>query len=165
MTAFGCNFEGEVPVPRVLEMVRHILSLADEAGVTLNGVVLADTVGLGTPVKIERVIGAIRETWPDLQLGTHLHDTRGTGLANAWAALRLGVAQFDTSCGGLGGCPFAGNPGAAGNICTEDFVYMCEEMGVATGIDIEKMIECAHMAEAIVGHQLPSKMARTRASH
>jgi hydroxymethylglutaryl-CoA lyase len=165
MTAFGCNFEGEVPVSRVLEMVGSILSLAAEADVTLKGVVLADTVGLGTPLKVERTIGAIREKWPDLQLGTHLHDTRGTGLANAWAALRLGVAQFDSSCGGLGGCPFAGNPGAAGNICTEDFVYMCEEMGVSTGVDIEKMTECARLAESIVGHPLPSKMARARAAH
>jgi len=162
MTSFGCNYEGEVPVARVLEMVGHLLSLADEAGESLKGVVLADTVGMGTPQTIERVVGAVREKWPDLRLGTHLHDTRGTGMANAWAALRLGVDFFESSCGGLGGCPFAGNEGAAGNICTEDLVYMCEEMGIATGIDLDRMIECARLAEAIVGHQLPGKMLRAR---
>ncbi len=161
MTSFGCNYEGDVPITKVVEMVGHLLSMADEAETRLEGVALADTVGLGTPQKIEKVVGAVREKWPDLRLGMHLHDTRGTGLANAWAALRLGVDYFDTACAGLGGCPFAGNTGAAGNICTEDLVFMCEEMGVATGIDLERMIECAHLAESIVSHQLPGKMLRT----
>lgn len=160
MTAFGCNYEGFVPPARVVEMVGHVLDLAAGADIKLQGVYLADTVGWGTPLAMERVIGAVRERWPDLPLALHLHDTRGTGLSNAYAALRLGVAQFDTTCAGLGGCPFAGHQGAAGNICTEDMVFMCHEMGLDTGIDIDKLIDCAHMAERIVGHPLPGKVMR-----
>ncbi len=160
MTAFGCNYEGDIAPEKVKAMVTQLVTLADEFGYPLPGVVLADTVGMGTPQKVQRVIGMIRETWPNLQLGTHLHDTRGTGLANAWAALSLGVHQFDTTVGGLGGCPFASSKGAPGNICTEDFVYMCEEMGIATGIDLERLIECARLAETIVGHPLSGKVMK-----
>jgi hydroxymethylglutaryl-CoA lyase len=154
------QYEGFVPPARVVEMVGQVLDLAAEADIKLQGVYLADTVGWGTPLAMERVIGAVRERWPDLPLALHLHDTRGTGLSNAYAALRLGVAQFDTTCAGLGGCPFAGHQGAAGNICTEDMVFMCHEMGLDTGIDIDKLIDCAHMAERIVGHPLPGKVMR-----
>jgi hydroxymethylglutaryl-CoA lyase len=160
MTAFGCNFEGEVPVSQVIRMVEDLLSLAGEASISLKGIYLADTVGHGTPLTIEKRIGAVRERWPELRVGLHLHDTRGTGIANAYAALRLGVDQFDSSCAGLGGCPFAGHKGAAGNVCTEDLVYMCHEMGIATGIDLSRLIECAEMAEQIVGHSLPGKLMR-----
>ena len=160
MTAFGCNFEGYIDPRKGVSMVGQVLELAAESAVSLRGVYLADTVGWGTPLSVERAIGAVRDRWPDLAIGLHLHDTRGTGLANAYAALRLGVRQFDTTCAGLGGCPFAGHKGAAGNICTEDMVFMCDEMGVATGIDLEKLIECAHMAEEIVGHPLPGKVMR-----
>ena len=111
-------------------------------------------------LKVQRIIGMIRDAWPNLRLGTHLHDTRGTGLANAWAALSLGVQQFDTTVAGLGGCPFASSKGAPGNICTEDFVYMCEEMGVSTRIDLARLIECARLAESIVGHPLPGKVMK-----
>jgi len=160
MTAFGCNYQGFVPTERVCLMVSQLLDLAAESGQKLHGVYLADTVGWGTPLSMERMIGAVRERWPDLPLALHLHDTRGTGLANAAAALKLGVAQFDTTCAGLGGCPFAAHKGAAGNFCTEDFVFMCEEMGISTGVDLEKLIECAQMAEEIVGHPLPGKVLR-----
>ena len=160
MTAFGCNYEGFISTERVCLMVEQLLGLAAEAGVKLQGVYLADTVGWGTPLAMEQKLGAVRERWPDLPLALHLHDTRGTGLANAYAALRLGVAQFDTTCAGLGGCPFAGHKGAAGNICTEDLVFMCHEMGIETGIDLEQLIECAHLAEEIVGHDLPGKVQR-----
>ena len=88
----------------------------------------------------------------------HLHDTRGLAVANALAGLRMGVSRFDTTVGGLGGCPFAGQKGAAGNICTEELVLLCEEMGVATGIDLDKMIEAGRLAEAMVGHPLPSEL-------
>lgn len=161
MTAFGCNFEGEVPIGRVIEMVQRLKQLEQEEGVQFRGVCLADTVGRGSPLTIERVIGAVRERWPELALGLHLHDTRGTGMANAYAALRLGVAQFDSTCGGLGGCPFAGHKGASGNVCTEDLVYMCHSMGIETGIDLRAMAECARMAEGIVGHPLPGKVMHT----
>lgn len=160
MTAFGCNYEGEVPISRVLALVAQLLSLADEVGQKLDGVYLCDTVGMGTPLSMERAIGAVRERWPDLPLALHLHDTRGTGLANAYAALKMGVAQFDSTCAGLGGCPFAAHAGAAGNICTEDLVYMCHEMGIDTGVDLEALIQCARMAEEIVGHPLPGKLLR-----
>lgn len=161
MTAFGCNFEGEVPVAQVLRMVEGIFSAAAEAGVTLRGIYLADTVGRATPKSIEARVGALRERWPSTRIGLHLHDTRGTGLANAYAALRMGVDQFDATCGGLGGCPFAGHKGASGNICTEDLAYMCEEMGIETGVDLRAMVECARMAERIIGHPLPGKLMRT----
>ena len=160
MTAFGCNFQGEVPLQEVLRMVETILDLAGRAGVSPKGVYLADTVGWATPLSIKRRLGAVRERWPDLRLALHLHDTRGTGLANAYAALEMGVDQFDSSCAGLGGCPFAGHKGAAGNICTEDFVFLCEEMGIKTGVDLERLIECARLAESIVGHPLPGKLMR-----
>ncbi len=161
MTAFGCNFEGEVPVEQVLRMVERVLVLAADEGVDLKGIYLCDTVGRGTPLTIEQRIGAVRERWPGIRIGLHLHDTRGTGMANAYAALRLGVDQFDTTCAGLGGCPFAGHQGASGNVCTEDLVYMCQEMGIATGIDLRAMAECARMAEHIVGHPLPGKLMHT----
>lgn len=161
MTAFGCNLEGEIAVAQVLRIVERLFALAREEGVRFTGVYLADTVGRGTPLTIERRIGALRERWPDLRIGLHLHDTRGTGMANAYAALRLGVDQFDSTCGGLGGCPFAGHSGASGNICTEDLVYMCHEMGIETGIDLGAMVECARMAEGIVGHALPGKVMHT----
>jgi hydroxymethylglutaryl-CoA lyase len=160
MTAFGCNYEGEVAPAQVVEMVAQILDLATEFDVQLDSVFLADTVGFAAPTSIERVVGAVRERWPDLQLGLHLHDTRGLAIANAYAALRLGVNRFDSTCAGLGGCPFAGHQGAAGNVCTEELVFLCQELGIETGIDLEAMIECAWMAESIVGHQLPGKLTR-----
>jgi hydroxymethylglutaryl-CoA lyase len=160
MTAFGCNFEGEVPLNQVMRMVENLLNLARDDGISLKGIYLADTVGHATPLSIEKRIGAIRERWPDLRIGLHLHDTRGTGIANAYAGLRLGVDHFDSSCAGLGGCPFAGHKGAAGNVCTEDLVYMCHEMGVSTGVDLGRLVECAQMAERIVAHPLPGKVMR-----
>jgi hydroxymethylglutaryl-CoA lyase len=126
--------------------------------VTLDRVRLADTVGWASPAQVQRVVGMVREKWPDLRLGLHLHDTRGTGMANALMGLQMGIESFDSSCAGLGGCPFAGHKGAAGNICTEDLVFMCHEMGIETGIDLDALIECARMAEDIVGHALPGKI-------
>jgi len=160
MTAFGCNYQGEVPVGDVCARVAEILSLAEEFDVELDSVFLADTVGFAGPAAIERVIGAVRERWPDLALGLHLHDTRGLGVANAYTALRLGVDRFDSTCAGLGGCPFAGHEGAAGNVCSEELIFLCEELGIATGVDLEAMIECARLVEAIVGHPLPGKLTR-----
>lgn len=158
MTAFGCNFAGEVTPARVQECVRKILDLAAEAGITLSRIRLADTVGWANPSSIVRVVTGLRETWPDIAFGLHLHDTRGLGMANALAGLQLGIDWFDASCAGLGGCPFAGHAGAAGNICTEDLVFLCEEMGIATGIDLEALIECGRLAESILGHPLPGKV-------
>ncbi len=158
MTAFGCNFEGAIAPQVVRDCVGELLSLAEEFGIVLDRVRLADTVGWASPAAIQRVVGMVREAWPDLRLALHLHDTRGTGLANALAGLQMGIDSFDSSCAGLGGCPFAGHSGAAGNICTEDLVFMAEEMGIATGVDLDALIECALMAEHIVGHPLPGKV-------
>ncbi len=158
MTAFGCNFEGAIDPETVRDCVGELLKIADEFGVTLDRVRLADTVGWASPAQVQRVVGMVREKWPDLRLGLHLHDTRGTGMANALMGLQMGIESFDSSCAGLGGCPFAGHKGAAGNICTEDLVFMCHEMGIETGVDLDALIECARMAEDIVGHQLPGKI-------
>lgn len=160
MTAFGCNYQGDIAPEHVVEVIRLSRENVEALGARIVGVSLADTVGWATPVSIERLIGKVRETWPELGIKLHLHDTRGTGLANAYAGLKLGVQHFDSSCGGLGGCPFASHKGAAGNISTEDLVFMCEEMGIATGIDLEALIECARLAEEIVGHPLPGKVMR-----
>ena len=160
MTCFGCNFEGAIAPETVRDRVGDLLDVAAEFDVKLDRVRLADTVGWASPASIQRVVGVVREKWPDLKLGLHLHDTRGTGLANALMGLQMGIDSFDSSCAGLGGCPFAGHKGAAGNICTEDLVFMCEEMGISTGIDLDALIECARMAEDIVGHPLPGKVMR-----
>ncbi len=160
MTAFGCNMEGDIELQRVIDVIERSFAAIEEEGTKATGISLADTVGWASPCAVERVVGAVRDRWPDLSLKLHLHDTRGTGLANAYAGLRLGVREFDSSCGGLGGCPFAGHKGAAGNICTEDLVFMCEEMGIDTGIDLDKLIECARLVEDIVGHPVPGKVMR-----
>lgn len=161
MTAFGCNFEGEIAPERVRDCVARILDLAAERDVKLNTVMLADTVGWANPASVSRVVGLIRDKWPDLQLGLHLHDTRGIAMANALRGLEMGIQVFDAACGGLGGCPFAGHSSAAGNICTEDLVFLCEELGIDTGIDLEALIESARIAEEIVGRPLPGKIMHT----
>jgi len=157
-TAFGCAYEGDVDPAVVVQAVRDLLAIMD--GLPVPEIVLCDTVGWATPLAVERLIGALRDRWPELRVGLHLHDTRGLGIANAMAGLRLGVEHFDASCGGLGGCPFAGNSAAAGNIATEELVQMCEEMGIDTGIDLDALIDCVALAEELVGHPLPSKVAK-----
>jgi hydroxymethylglutaryl-CoA lyase len=117
-----------------------------------------DTTGMATPTRVRALVGAFRSAHPETGLNLHFHNTRGTGLANVLAALELGVADFDASVGGLGGCPYA--PGATGNIATEELVHMVEDMGVATGIDLDAMIAAAAEAEGIVGRELPSQVLR-----
>jgi hydroxymethylglutaryl-CoA lyase len=102
----------------------------------------------------------LRERWPDLDVALHLHDTRGLAIADAYAGLEMGVTRFDAAVAGLGGCPFAGHAGAAGNVCTEDLVFLCEEMGINTGIDLDALIACAKLAEDIVGHPLPGSVMK-----
>ncbi len=160
MAAFGCNYQGDITPEQVVRTVADGLAVAAEFGVTITDVSLADTMGWATPIRIERGIGAVRERWPELRIGLHLHDTRGLAVANAHAGLKLGVTRFDSTVGGLGGCPFAGQKGAAGNICTEELVLLCEEMGIRTGVDLDRLIEVGRMAERIVGHQLPSELLR-----
>ena len=162
MAAFGCNFEGEIPVSRVISAIEEILEIAAENEAPIKVISLADTMGWATPLSIKTVVGAVRERWPDLQIALHLHDTRGMGIANVYAGLEMGVSLFDSSVADLGGCPFAGSHGkpAAGNVCTEDIVFMCTEMGIETGVDLERLIDVAEMAERIVGHDLPGSVKR-----
>ncbi|SEK15943.1 MULTISPECIES: hydroxymethylglutaryl-CoA lyase [unclassified Variovorax] len=159
-TAFGCNLEGAIAPATVVERVAQMLDTMAEFGLRLPILRLADTVGWAQPNAIAAVVGAVRERWPELRLGLHLHDTRGTAMANALMGLQMGIDTFDSACAGLGGCPFAGHTGAAGNICTEDLAFMCEEMGIETGVDLEALIGCAQLAEDIVGHPLPGKLMR-----
>ena len=155
MAVFGCNFEGDIPIPRILEFIRAGLEIGNEHKLDIRRLNLADTMAWATPASIKRVVGAVREKYPDLELSLHLHDTRGMGIANAFAGMEMGVAGYDAAVAGLGGCPFAGHRGAAGNVCTEDLVFMCEEMGVDTGVNLDLLIESARLAEDIVGHPLP----------
>jgi hydroxymethylglutaryl-CoA lyase len=160
MAAFGCNFAGDIPVSTVTATVAQGFEIAAAHDLTIKSLSLADTMAWATPLSIKRVVGAVRERWPELRINLHLHDTRGLGVANAYAGLEMGVSSFDSSVAGLGGCPFAGHKGAAGNVCTEDLVFMCEEMGIATGIDVEALIAAARLAEEIVGHPLPGSVMR-----
>jgi hydroxymethylglutaryl-CoA lyase len=151
-TAWGCPYEGDVPVERVVATASR--AVADGADTISFG----DTTGMATPGRVYALVGEFRSAQPGVGLNLHFHNTRGTGLANVLAALELGVADFDASVGGLGGCPYA--PGATGNIATEELVHMVEDMGVGTGIDLEAMIEAAADAERIIGRQLPSQVLR-----
>ncbi len=151
-TAWGCPYEGDVPVDRVVRVAGR--AVADGADTISFG----DTTGMATPRRVRELVGQFRSAYPDVPLNLHFHNTRGTGLANVLEALELGVSDFDASVGGLGGCPYA--PGATGNIATEELVHMVEDMGVATGIDLDAMIEAAADAERIIGRQLPSQVLR-----
>jgi len=155
MAAFGCNFEGDISTGKVLDAVQSLLDIAAEMDEPIPVISLADTMGWATPAAVHRVVGAVRERWPEHRICLHLHDTRGMGIANAYAGLEMGVDLYDASVAGLGGCPFAAHKGAAGNVCTEDLVFLCEEMGIDTGIDLDRLIEAARLAEEIVGHPLP----------
>ena len=157
-TAFGCNFEGDIEPLHVVDLVSQLLEIAEEHDEKIARMGLGDTMAWATPESIKRVVGAVREKHPDLPLLLHLHDTRGMGIANAYAGLEMGVDAYDACVAGLGGCPFAGHKGASGNVCTEDLVFMCDEMGIETGIDLGRMIECATFAEQVVKHPLPGSV-------
>jgi hydroxymethylglutaryl-CoA lyase len=145
-TSFGCPFEGDVDPERVAAIVARV------RGDGADRIAFGDTTGMATPRRVRDLLTVVR---PDL---LHFHDTRGTGLANVLTALDLGVTQFDASVGGIGGCPYA--PGASGNIATEELVHMLEDMGIATGIDLDALIEVAEMAEKLLGRTLPSGVLR-----
>jgi isopropylmalate/homocitrate/citramalate synthase len=159
LTAFGCNYEGDVPLQTVVETSAYALDLARERGLPLPRIILADTVGWANPEEVKRRVGAVRDLAPDAPIGMHLHDTRGMGAANFYAALEMGVDMFDSSVAGLGGCPYANhaNQHGAGNICTEDMVLMCQEMGIETGIDLPALLEAAQLAERVIGRPLSGK--------
>jgi len=145
-TSFGCPFEGDIDPDRVASIVERV-----RAG-GADRIAFGDTTGMATPRRVRDLLSAVR---PDL---LHFHNTRGTGLANVLTALDLGVTEFDASVGGIGGCPYA--PGASGNIATEEVVHMLEDMGIATGIDLESLIEVAELAEKLLGRTLPSGVLR-----
>ncbi|MFH9405568.1 hydroxymethylglutaryl-CoA lyase [Streptomyces sp. NPDC017638] len=151
-TAWDCPFDGPTDPDRVLRIAEQ----AKEFGVDQFSI--ADTIGTATPGRVGRLIDAVGERVGDFGLGVHFHNTRGAGIACALAAVQHGVRNLDASTGGLGGCPFA--PGASGNIATEELVYMLEDMGIATGIDLDASIRAAAVAEEIVGHTVPSNLLR-----
>ncbi len=152
MNAFGCRFEGPVPEDRVMALAA---SLADAGA---DELCLADTSGVANPVQTERLVGKALRTFP-LPLGLHLHDTFGFGLANVYAAWKMGVARFDGACGGLGGCPFI--PGAPGNVPTEDLVHLFHAMGVPTGVDLAKLITVRAHLESRFQRPLPGRYGRS----
>lgn len=147
---WGCPYEGDVPVEASIRIAEKLFSLG------CYQVSLGDTIGCGTPRQTERVMRAALAALPLEAVAMHMHDTRGTALANVLVGLELGVRHFDASVGGLGGCPYA--PGAAGNVATEDLVYLLEGMGVRTGVDLELLVQAGKVAESIVGHALPGKV-------
>lgn len=151
-TAFGCPFEGEVSIDNILKIVGSY----DAHGI--RNITFGDTTGMATPPVVTRVVDAVRNKYPEMEVALHFHNTRGVGLANVMNGLQLGVREFESSIAGLGGCPFA--PGATGNICTEDLVYLLEECGYETGIDLEKLIEVAKQVERMMGRQLPGQMMK-----
>lgn len=154
-TAFGCPFEGEVAVARVVEMAKR----AADAGP--REIALADTIGVGVPAQVSDMVGRVRDAVGDLPVRVHFHNTRGTGIANVWAAVNEGAATVDASLGGLGGCPFA--PGAAGNVATEDVVYLLERSGVATGLTLPHIVEAAGWLTGVMGRPLPAMVSKAPA--
>jgi hydroxymethylglutaryl-CoA lyase len=158
--AFGCNFEGDISTELMMKGAADVFSIAEEFGLKLKTFTLADTMAWANPAGIANKVKAFQDKYPDTNIILHLHNTRGLGLANAFAGLQAGVSQFDAAIGGLGGCPFAAHKGAAGNLCTEDFAFMCQELGIETGLDLDALIEAAQLAEDIVGHPLPGSVMR-----
>jgi hydroxymethylglutaryl-CoA lyase len=150
--AWDCPFDGRTPTQRTLDVVRA----AVEQGA--DQLCLGDTIGTVTPRRTVALLDAVRSAAPGHDVGVHLHDTRGTGQANALAAILAGVRQLDASVGGLGGCPFA--PGASGNIATEELVYWAEDSGIDTGVDLDAVVAAARVTEQVVGRPLPSSLFR-----
>jgi hydroxymethylglutaryl-CoA lyase len=160
MSAFGCNYQGTIEPALVMSLIERLLHISREHELPVGLIQLADTMGWATPMSVRRLVGMVQDRWPEYKINLHLHDTRGLGLANAFAALEMGVDDFDSAVAGLGGCPYAGFKDAAGNIATEDLVHMCHEIGVETGVDLDRLVEVAREAERIVAHPLPGKVLR-----
>jgi isopropylmalate/homocitrate/citramalate synthase len=148
-TAFGCPYEGDVAPEKVLEVCARLLDLG------CYEVSVGDTIGVGTPMQVQGVIGILLQVIPPSKLAMHFHDTRGTALANTLAALEMGIATFDASAGGLGGCPYA--PGASGNLATEDLVYMLDSMAIETGVDLNRLVQASTKIAPYLDHPLPGK--------
>src|SRR5476651_1678575 len=155
-TAFGCPFEGEVAPDRVADVAARLSALG------VFEVVISDTIGIAHPGQVPRVLDAVLARLPVDHVALHFHDTRGTALANVLASLPYGIGTFDASAGGLGGCPYA--PGAAGNLATDDLVYMLDGLGVETGVSLEALSEASAFIGARLDHRLPSRYAQARAA-
>ncbi len=151
-TAFGCPFEGELPVERIVEVARRVAEAAPRE------IALADTIGVGVPSQVTELVARVREAVPGMPLRCHFHNTRNTGLANAYAAIEAGVTVLDASIGGIGGCPFA--PAATGNIPTEDLIYMLARMGVRTGVDLEALIATGRWLQDQLGRDVPGALVK-----
>ncbi|RZF31538.1 hydroxymethylglutaryl-CoA lyase [Paraburkholderia sp. UYCP14C] len=151
-TAFGCPFEGRIDEDRVIGIVDAYREMG------IEGITLADTTGMASPRQVARLVARVLATLPAAALTLHFHNTRGLGLANVLAAYETGARRFDAALGGLGGCPFA--PGASGNICTEDLVNLCDEMGIPTGIDLPKLLTLSRGLPALLGHDVPGQLAK-----
>src|SRR5438067_42878 len=148
-TAFGCPYEGEVPPEKVLEVSARLLDIG------CYEVSIGDTIGVGTPMQVQGVVGMLLQVIPATRLAMHFHDTRGTALANTLAALEMGIATFDASAGGLGGCPYA--PGASGNLATEDLVYMLDGMAIESGVDLNRLVAASSIIAPYLDHPLPGR--------
>jgi hydroxymethylglutaryl-CoA lyase len=151
-SAFGCPFEGEVPLSRVLDIVKRVM---EGDPVELG---FADSIGVGVPAQVTEMMGAVREIAPGVPLRFHFHNTRNTGIANAYAAVEAGVDSLDASIAGIGGCPFA--PAATGNIPTDDLLYMLDRSGVETGVSLDKIVETSHWLEAQLGRSTPAMLPK-----
>ncbi len=151
-TTFGCPFEGVQPLERILWAVESYLKLG------MDSITLADTVGMASPKQVSEVSSKCLEMFPVTPFTLHFHNTRGMGLANAMAGVQAGISSFDASLGGIGGCPYA--PGATGNICTEDLVHMFALCGIATGVDLDKLLPIAQDLPQILGHAVPSYLLK-----
>ena len=151
-TSFGCPFEGDVPLARLERVVAAL------AGMGVRAIGLADTTGMANPRQVGRVLEHLRPRFPGIEWILHTHDTRAMAIPNILAAMECGVTRFDSSIGGLGGCPFA--PGASGNVCTEDLVHCLHAMGVETGIDLDRLIAAARRVQEIVGRALPGQVLK-----
>lgn len=148
-TAWGCPYEGDVPPAQVLDVTRRLLAMG------AYQISLGDTIGVGNPLQTRRLLDVVLAEVEADRVALHMHDTRGTALANCLVGLEMGVTTFDASVGGLGGCPYA--PGASGNLATEDLVYMLHAMGVETGVDLDRLVDAGMLAESLVGRPLPGR--------
>ena len=155
-TAFGCPFEGQVPVARVVELTQRLLDVG------AFEVAVSDTIGVAHPGQVRRVLTELLRHIAPERVALHFHDTRGTALANVLASLEFGVTTFDASAGGLGGCPYA--PGASGNLATEDLLYLLHGLDLDTGVDLQKVVEASRALEPLIGHRLPSRYVQAIAS-
>jgi hydroxymethylglutaryl-CoA lyase len=151
-TAFGCPFEGEVPPARVVSLAER-LSAGDP-----DEIAIADTIGVAVPTQVTTLVGALRASLPRMKLRAHFHNTRNTGLANAYAAIEAGVRTLDASCGGIGGCPFA--PAATGNVPSEDLIYMLHRMGLDTAVYLPALLETSRWLQQTLDHTVPGMVVK-----